>query len=64
MSIFGKIGNTGEVIQGDNLAVHWFVLRDLGMIDKETFVRLSRFWPVRGRGRLSESVKNEIFGKI
>ena len=46
------------------MAVHWFVLRDLGMIDKETFVTLSRFWPVKGWGGLSESVKNEIFGKI
>ena len=47
---FGKMGNLGGIIQGNNSAGHWFVLRDLGSISKKTFVMLNEFWPVRGRG--------------
>ena len=32
--IFGKMGNTGGMIQEDNSAGHCFVLRDLGRIKK------------------------------
>ena len=31
---FGKMGNTGGIIQEDNSAGHCFVLRDLGSIKK------------------------------
>ena len=47
---FGKMGNTGGIIQKDNSAGHSFVLRDLGSI-KKTLVKLNRFWPLRGRRR-------------
>ena len=31
---FGKMGNIGDIIQKDNSAAHYFVLRDLGSIIK------------------------------
>ena len=41
-NIFGKTGNTGGIIQGDNSAGNCFVLRDLGSIDKKLVLLLNR----------------------
>ena len=41
--IFGKMGNTGGIIQEDNSAWHCFIIRDLGSIDKKLSLRLADF---------------------
>ena len=42
-NIFGKMENTEDIIQGDNSVGQWFVLRDLGSIDKKLSSRSADF---------------------
>ena len=42
-NIFGKMKNTEDIIQGDNSVGQWFVLRDLGSIDKKLSSRSADF---------------------